>query len=82
MSAAVAIPDLDTARLFSNPKRAEILKLLSSREMTLTELAGELGLTKATVLYHLNQLSAQGYVDVVRVKGNRKYWRANHRSAG
>lgn len=46
--------------------KEEILKLLAEREMTVTELASLLGISKATVSHHLEKLQKEGLVRVVR----------------
>jgi DNA-binding transcriptional ArsR family regulator len=45
-----------------DPTRLRILRLLSQREMYLTELAEKLGLTKATTKHHMVRLRAAGLV--------------------
>lgn len=45
-----------------DPSRLRILRLLSQREMYLTELAEQLGLTKATTKHHMVRLRAAGLV--------------------
>ncbi len=44
----------------------EILRLLAEREMTVTELATRLGISKATVSHHIDRLQKEGLVRVVR----------------
>ncbi len=46
--------------------REEILKLLSDREMTVTELANLLDISKATVSHHIEKLQREGLVKVVK----------------
>ncbi len=46
--------------------REKILELLSQREMTVTELAEVLGISKATVSHHLEKLRKEGLVKVSR----------------
>ncbi len=46
--------------------RDEILRLLAEREMTVTELARSLGISKATVSHHLEKLQREGLVRVSR----------------
>ncbi len=46
--------------------KERILNLLSEREMTVTELSKALGVSKATVSYHLEELRRRGLVKVSR----------------
>ncbi len=46
--------------------KEKILELLSQREMTVTELANALGISKATVSHHLERLKKEGLVKVSR----------------
>lgn len=46
--------------------KAKILDLLSEREMAISDLSRELGLTKATVLHHIKHLSEEGLIRVTR----------------
>ncbi len=46
--------------------RDEILKLLAEREMTVTDLASSLGISKATVSHHIERLQKEGLVKVSR----------------
>ncbi len=46
--------------------REEILKLLSEKEMTVTDLAKALNVSKATISHHLERLKAEGLVRVAR----------------
>ena len=58
-------PAEDVLRFFEvlgDPTRLRILRLLSEREMYLTELADRLGLTKATTKHHMIRLRAAGCV--------------------
>jgi len=58
-------PAEDVLRFFEvlgDPTRLRILRLLSGREMYLTELADRLGLTKATTKHHMIRLRAAGCV--------------------
>ena len=56
---------IEVLRVFEalgDPTRLRILRLLSQREMYLTELAEQLGLTKATTKHHMVRLRAAGLV--------------------
>ena len=46
--------------------RDEILKLLSEREMTVTEISKALGISKATVSHHIERLQKDGLVRVAK----------------
>lgn len=51
-------------RALNEPKRLEMLRLIDGRSRTMTEIAAAVGLTKATVHYHLVLLRAAGLVRV------------------
>jgi DNA-binding transcriptional ArsR family regulator len=58
-------PREETLRFFEalgDPTRLRILRLLTDREMYLTELSERLGLTKATTKHHMVRLRAAGLV--------------------
>lgn len=58
-------PDEEMLRFFEtlgDETRLRILRLLAQREMYLTELADQLGLTKATIKHHMVRLRAAGMV--------------------
>lgn len=64
-SADPGAPGEDILRYFEalgDPTRLRILRLLSEREMYLTELSERLGLTKATTKHHMVRLRAAGLV--------------------
>ena len=46
--------------------RDEIIRVLAEREMTVTELSKVLGVSKATVSYHIEELKKAGHVKVAR----------------
>jgi len=50
------------AKALMNKTRITILKILSNRRYTPSELSKILGLTKPTILYHLSILESAGYV--------------------
>ena len=50
------VDDPERIEILSEPTRKQILRLLSDREMTLTQIAKELGLSKRSVWYHLQVL--------------------------
>jgi DNA-binding transcriptional ArsR family regulator len=60
------ITDPEAAKLISDPMRRAILNLLRQKPMTEAELADNLGLTDATVNYHLGLLKKAGFLTGVR----------------
>ena len=50
------IDDPEKIEILNEPTRRQILRLLSDKEMTLTQIANELGLSKRSVWYHLRVL--------------------------
>ena len=60
------VDDEEKAKLISDPMRRAILNLLRKRALTEAELAESLGLTDATVNYHLNLLRRSGFLSVVK----------------
>jgi DNA-binding transcriptional ArsR family regulator len=60
-------------KLMANAKRLEILDLLSSKEMTVTELVNAMGVRKANVSQHLAILRYIKLVTVKRVGKNAFY---------
>jgi DNA-binding transcriptional ArsR family regulator len=70
---------MQTMKLFkvlSDERRLEILRMVGKKSRYATELAKELGLTKATVSYHMNLIIEQGLV-TIRVEQNRVYYDLN-----
>jgi hypothetical protein len=61
-------PDLETAKLFSDETRMKLLEILSKEEMTNSQLARKVGLSKATMTYHLKQLEEAGLISVSRTE--------------
>jgi predicted transcriptional regulator len=55
-------------RLLANFIRREILQLLSERPMTLTELSRIIGLTKASIGYHLKRLKQANIIYIKRTE--------------
>ncbi|RLI37424.1 hypothetical protein DRO55_01340 [Candidatus Bathyarchaeota archaeon] len=66
--AVVIIKDPEMIKLLADFTRAEILRLLSDRPMTETQLSSKLGLTKAAVGYHLHLLERGGLIEISRVE--------------
>lgn len=60
------ILDPEAAKLISDPMRRAILNLLRQRPLTEAGLAENLGLTDATVNYHLQLLKRAGFVTIAR----------------
>ena len=52
-------------RALGDPSRLRVLKLLSDRDMYLTEIAQQLDLSKPTIKHHLAQLRAAGLVTTI-----------------
>ena len=52
----------DTFEVLASETRLDILKILSTRRMTVTELADTLDLAKSTVHHHLQRLADAGLV--------------------
>ena len=63
-------------KVLSDERRLDILRLVGKKSRYATELAKELGLTKATVSYHMNLIIEQGLV-TIRVEQNRVYYDLN-----
>jgi len=75
------VDDPERIEILSEPTRKQILRLLSDREMTLTQIAKELGLSKRSVWYHLQVLLNKDLIILARKKVNvygieEKYYRA------
>jgi hypothetical protein len=68
MPAYVPKPDLETAKLFADETRMRLLEILGREEMTNSQLAKKLGLSKATITYHLKQLEKAGLITVSRTE--------------
>ena len=69
MSSDLRAPD--DIKPLSSKSRIIILKLLSKKKYTLSELSKILGLSKSTVLHHLKILEESGYI--TRVEDGRKW---------
>ena len=65
------VDDPDSIRLLADFTRTEILRLLSNRPMTETQLAEQLGLTKAAVGYHLHLLIKAGLINVNKIEAEK-----------
>ncbi len=70
-SAIRIVDDPDSIRLLADFTRTEILRLLSKYSMTETQLAEQLGLTRAAVGYHLHLLMDAGLITVSKVEAEK-----------
>ena len=75
-------PDEELAKVFSDTTRLRIIQLLSDREMTNSQLAKLLKLSKPTISHHMKLLLATGVVKISKVKHERhgiqmKYYTLN-----
>ena len=64
--------ELSDIRMLDSKVRVEILKLLSRRRATVSELSRSLGMSKSTVLYHLMKLKEGGFV--IRMENGERKW--------
>jgi len=77
----MVVDDPEKIEILNEPTRKRILRLLSDRELTLTQIAKELGLSKRSVWYHLRVLLDRDLILLARKKVNvygieEKYYRA------
>jgi DNA-binding transcriptional ArsR family regulator len=66
MKAVYIVNDLRIAKILVDPMRRAILDLLRQRPMTQTQLANELGLTGASLNYHIKKLRSKKLVIVAK----------------
>ena len=66
MKAVYIVNDLRVAKILVDPMRRAILDLLRQRPMTQSQLAQELGLTGASLNYHIKKLRSKRLVVVVK----------------
>ena len=64
----------DVCKIFSSPKRLEILNTLKDREMSASELIEKTGLSKANLSQHMNVLKSKGVV-LTKREGINIYYR-------
>ena len=64
----------EMCKVFSHPKRLELIDVLRDREMTVNELAERLGLAPANLSQHLAMMRERRIL-VTRKKGNLVYYR-------
>ncbi|WP_230972244.1 ArsR/SmtB family transcription factor [Archaeoglobus neptunius] len=65
----------------SHPLRIKVLKMLMDRELSVYELAKELGISRQLLYLHLKKLEKAGLVESdLRLEGSRakKYYKAKH----
>jgi len=61
-------PDEETAKLFSDKTRLKIMELLSKKELTNSQLARMLDLSKPTISHHLKLLLDAGIVKISKIE--------------
>lgn len=71
--------DVEMMKVLASDSRRDILRLLAKRRMTLTELATQLDLGKATVLEHLKRLTDVGLVRRMEDERLWVYYELTHR---
>ncbi len=64
----------DMCKVFSHPKRLEILKLLKEKEMSVTDIAKEIKMSIGNISQHLNMMK-QRHVLESRKEGATVYYR-------
>ena len=69
----------ELVKAISDPKRMQILRLLKGRAWYSREIAGELGLTPATVSYHIDLLFQAGLIKFDKPEGRRFYYNLNEK---
>ncbi len=69
----------EMCKVFSHPKRLELINILRDREMSVGELRERLGLSLANLSQHLTMMKER-HILISRKEGNMVYYRiANHR---
>jgi DNA-binding transcriptional ArsR family regulator len=68
MKAVYIVNDSSIAKILVDPMRRAILELLREKPMTQTQLASELGLTGASLNYHIKVLNSNKLVEIVERK--------------
>ena len=64
----------DICKIFSNPKRLEIINTLEDRELSAGDLIDKIGLSKANLSQHMSVLRSKGVV-LTRREGVNIYYR-------
>lgn len=84
MREVLVVDDPDTMRMILSGKYNDILELISSREMSVSDISKALGINPGSAHYRLKELEKKGLVRMVReeTKGNvvKKYYRAAARN--
>ena len=68
MKAVFVVDDSKVAKILIDPMRRAILELMREKPMTQTEMANELGLTAASLNYHINLLKSKKLVSIAKRK--------------
>jgi DNA-binding transcriptional ArsR family regulator len=68
VKAVFIVNESRVAKILVDPMRRAILELLHEKPMTQTQLANELGLTVASLNYHINLLKSHKLVNIVKRK--------------
>ncbi len=64
----------DMCKVFSHPKRLEVIDLLRHGELSVTELSQKLSLTVGNLSQHLNMMKER-HILLTRKEGNMVYYR-------
>ncbi len=67
----------DVCKIFSSPKRLEILNTLKDKEMSASELIEKTGLSKANLSQHMNVLKSKGVI-LTKREGINIYYRISN----
>jgi DNA-binding transcriptional ArsR family regulator len=78
----IEVIDHRVARAIAHPLRRELLRLLSEREASPSELAAEVGKPIPTVSYHVRKLANLGLVELVRTTPRRGATEHHYRAVG
>jgi DNA-binding transcriptional ArsR family regulator len=76
-----ALPNADSLRTATEPRRLQILELVWNHEMSVNEIAAHLPVSVAAVSQHLSKLRAAGLVSV-RAEGQKRFYRATKADMG
>lgn len=66
MKSVMTVSDPEAFQLMADDTRRKIIHMLRAKEMTVSQLAGELGLTPQAVYHHIKKLLKAGLVEVSR----------------
>lgn len=67
----------DICKIFSSPKRLEILNMLKGKEVSASQLIEKTGLSKANLSQHMNVLKSKGVV-LTKREGINVYYRISN----